>query len=111
MNNQQLIERFTALSELVSSVHDKCREGRNDVLELVDVFSAHNSLTRAFHEDCELYLTGEISPTTELMTLLQSISGTLLCGAVHIKENAQKLNTPIIDHFIHQMILPRQFPN
>lgn len=109
MEDKKVLERFSALLELVNEVHDQCKKD-HDVNDLIDVFAKHNSLVLAFREDCEMYLIDK-TPSDQLSVILQDINGALTCSSTYILRSARQLQTPIIGYFIQQMIGPRPFPN
>lgn len=110
MEDKKLLERFSALHKLVSRVHDQCKM-EHDVMTLIDIFAQHHNLSEAFHADCEMYLRPDKSPSTQLMNMLTEINTALHCSAMHIHQHAVQLRTPIIGHFIKQLVEPRMFPN
>jgi hypothetical protein len=110
MEDKKVLERFLALHELVNQVHDQCKT-ELDVMELIDIFARHNSLAAAFQEDCQLYLKTVEDPSPQLSDVLNEIHSALSCSVGHIHQAAHELRTPIIRHFIQQMVEPRKFPN
>lgn len=111
MNNQELLERFSALFNLVKESHDNCHQQRTDVMELIDVFAQHHCLGLAFKEDCEALLPKEGICSADLTEILNSINNALWCGASHLRENAHRLNSPIIDYFLQRIVAPIEHPN
>lgn len=111
MNNQELLERFTALLDLVKKSHDNCRQKMTDVMSLIDVFAQHHGLGLAFREDCEKLLPGLWSCSNQLVSVLNDINNALWCGSNHILDNARLLNSPIIDHFMRRIDSPVEDPN
>lgn len=110
MDEKKILERFSALFELVNNVHDRCKKERN-VLTLVDLFAEHNCLAEAFRDDCMKYLDRNKVPSTQLLMTLNEIQATLHCSAIHIHETAQDLGTPIITTIVKQMVGLDRIPN
>ena len=101
MEDDKVLERFTALFDLVNKVHDQCKQNMTE-MALIDVFAEHNSLSMAFHEDCETYLRGTDNLSAQLANILNEIHSALCCSASHIQQSAHRLRTPIIGHFMHE---------
>lgn len=95
-------ERFGALCLCVGELHNKCKKSHSDIESLIDTFYHFHQLASAFAEDCHEYLPKE-PETPELQALLGDINSGLRCSIHHLRTEADRLNTTILDKIIERL--------
>lgn len=104
-NPSPIYERFGALHQCVGELHDKCKQGQETIEGLIDTFYHFHGLAAAFMQDCQEYLATEPA-TTELQEVVVEIDSGLRCSFAHLKAEANRLNTTILDKIIERINNP-----